>query len=154
MRDFEKRLIALEARPRPAREKTPAELRHAVRVVSTVEACLVAFYLGDWQPGVDPMAALNLGLAKTTSKYCEPSLCSAAQAAEHRFSGQRGMWHSTERMNAAYLAIGDARHEIVRGFGDLLTRVDEFGDPVLAGLERGYRDVIGAGDDVAQSAPC
>ena len=154
MRDFEKRLVALEARPRPAREKTPAELRHAVRVVSTVEACLVAFYLGGWQPGADSMAALKLGLAETTSQYCEPSLNWAARTAEHAFSGAFGMWHSVERLNAAYLAIGDARHEIVRGFGDLLARADEFGDPVLAGLEREYLEATGAGDDVAQSAPC
>ncbi len=138
MRDMLKRIATLEARPRPVREKTPAELRDAVRAVSTIEACLVAFYLGDWQPGDDPMDALKLGLAKATPQYCKPSLNWAARAAEHAFSGF-GMWHSTERLNAAYLAIGDDRHDLVRGFGDLLSRVDEFGDLVLANLEREYR---------------
>lgn len=84
------------------------------------------------------MAALKDGLAKTTPQYCKPSLCSAAQAAEHRFSGGLGNWHSAERLNAAYLAIGNDRHDLARGFGDLLSRVNEFGDPVLANLERGY----------------
>ncbi|MEG3176183.1 hypothetical protein U1872_08085 [Sphingomonas sp. RB3P16] len=138
MRDLAKRTAALEARPRPVCDRTPAELRRSVNIVSTIKASLVAFYLGEWQPGVDSMVSLKLGLAKTTPQHCKPSLCSASQAAEYRFSGELGMWHSTERLNAAYLAIGDDRHDLVRGFGDLLSRVDLFDDPVLVNLEREY----------------
>lgn len=136
------RLNRLEATAKAKpRARTPSERRAAVALVVGVEAALVAFYLGGWQMGDDGMTCLQRGMASSTPGGCKPCFDWSLYQAERAYSGQLGIWHTVERLNAAFEAIGDQRAELRHSLGDLLDRAEEIGDPVLIGIARDYADV-------------
>lgn len=121
---------AVAATRRPP-ERTRAQIRESVAAVSGIEAAIVAYFLGGWRPGGDGFACVLDGIAASHTGGMTRSLSWACYKAERVHSGQLGVWHSAERLNAAFQAIGPHRHRLLSEIGDVLDRAYQIGDPTL-----------------------
>lgn len=122
-----------------APERSRAEARTGVAKVWTVEAALVAYYLGGWRLGRDGFSCLLAGMEKAHAGGMERSLLWAAGKAEQAFSGKLGEWHTAERLSLAFEAIGSERHQLLEQLGNVLDRAEELGDRTLIKIAADYQ---------------
>lgn len=129
-RDLRTRLHKIEAaHPAPS---LPIRDRWAnVERGLAFDAALIASRFGGWRSGEDAIACLIAGLEKTRPGASPRCLMWSAQKAEEAHSGALGQWHTPERINAAFNAIGCDRGELLDGLSDLLDHADRIGDVAL-----------------------